>query len=246
MPEARVGSRRLNARRTFCAGSLAAVLLLAACQTVAPPEDTAVIATFADAGVRVAANAPRFVVDTDASEIRLLVYRAGTLARLGHNHVITGRVRGEIRAGEGTADSSFRLAIPVDSFVVDLPSARAEEGAEFAADVDDDARQGTRNNMLGKDVLDAANRPLIEIDSVALSGPRWNPTVLARVTLRGVTRDLRFPAAVMQDGDRITVVAGFRIRQTDFEMHPLSVFGGGIRVRDAIDIRLRLAARRAS
>jgi polyisoprenoid-binding protein YceI len=242
MPEARVGSRR----RTFWASTCMAALLLAACQAVAPPEDSAVMATSTDAGVKVAANAPRFVVDANASEIRLLVYRAGALARLGHNHVITGRVRGEIRAGEAAADSSFRLEIPVDSFVVDLPSARAEEGAEFVADVAEDARQGTRNNMLGKDVLDAANRPLIEIDSVALSGPRWNPTVIARVTLRGVTRDLRFPAAVMQDGDRITVVAGFRIRQTDFDMHPLSVFGGGIQVRDAIDIRLRLAARRAN
>lgn len=239
------GNRRVIGRQSFFASAICAVLLVAACQTIPSPEDTAVVTTSTAAEARVSPDAQRFVVDSDASEIRLLVYRAGPLARLGHNHVVTGRVRGEIRAGNVAAESSFRIEIPVDSFVVDSRSARAEEGGEFAAEVSEEARQATRNNMLGKDVLDSANRPLIEISSVALTGPRWNPTVLARATLRGVTRDLRFPAAVMQVGDLVTVVASFRIRQTDFELLPLSVLGGGLRVRDAIDIRMHLSARRA-
>jgi hypothetical protein len=222
------------------------LLILAACQTVPPSEDTAVIAAPVAARVKVPAEAPRFLVNSDASEIRLLVYRAGQLARFGHNHVISGRVRGEIRAGERADDSGFRLEIPVESFVVDPPAARAEEGEEFTSEVSEQARQGTRDNMLGKDVLDSASRPLIEIDSIALAGPRWNPTVLARATLRGVSRDLRFPAAVMQQGDVLTVIANFRIRQSDFEMTPFTVLGGAIQVRDAVDIRLRLVARRAN
>jgi hypothetical protein len=211
-----------------------------------PPEDTAVIATPVAAGVKVPAEAPRFLVDTEASEIRLLVYRAGPLARFGHNHVISGGVRGEIRVGERADDSGFRLEIPVESFVVDPPAARAEEGEEFASDVSEQARQATRDNLLGKDVLDSASRPLIEIDSIALAGPRWNPTVLARATLRGAIRDLRFPAAVVQQGDVLTVVASFRIRQSDFELTPFTALGGAIQVRDVVDIRLRIVARRAN
>ena len=245
MSDARVRDRRIPARRTSVAVSLSLLLLLAACQTVPPPEDTAVVATSTAAGAVVAADAQRFVVDADASEIRLLVYRAGALARLGHNHVISGRVRGEIRAGRNAAGSGFRLEIPVESFVVDAPASRAEEGAEFAAAVDDDAREGTRKNMLGANVLDAANHPLITIESVALSGPRWSPAVLARASLRGTTRDLRFPAAVVEANDRMTVVATFRIRQTDFAIRPFSILGGGLQVGDAIDVRLRLVARRA-
>lgn len=68
--------------------------------------------------------------------------------------------------------------------------------------------------------------------------------VLARVTLHGTTRSLRFPAAVVQQGDVINVIAGFRIRQTDFGLAPFSILGGGLQVRDAIDIRVRLVARR--
>ncbi len=210
-----------------------------------PPEESAVIATPAAAGVKVPAESPRFLVDSEASEIRLLVYRAGPLARFGHNHVISGRVRGEIRAGERAADSGFRLEIPVESFVVDPPAARAEEGEEFASEVSEQARQATRDNMLGKDLLDSASRPLIEINSIALAGPRWNPTVLARATLHGATRDLRFPAAVMQQGDLLTVVASFRVRQSEFDLTPFTALGGGLQVRDPIDIRLNLVARRA-
>lgn len=194
----------------------------------------------------VAPEAPRFAVDPQASEVRMLVYRDGPLARFGHNHVLVGRVEGEVRAGGTAPGSAFRLEIPVGSFAVDPPAARAEEGAEFAAEVSEQARKGTRENMLGGEVLDAGRYPYLRIASVALAGPRWNPTVTARVTLRGVSRDVRFPAAVFQNGDAIEVIASFRVRQSDFGLKPFSVFGGGLLVRDAIDIRVRVIARRAT
>src|SRR5467141_1125305 len=167
------------------------VLLAAACQTLPPPGETAVLAEPVRADVNVPSAAPRYSVDPQASEIRLLVYRDGPLARFGHNHILVGRVHGEIRAGDAAAASGFRLEIPVDSFMVDPPAARAEEGDEFSAQVSDPARRDTRENMLGADMLDAAKHPLIRIESIALAGPQWGPTVTARVTLRGVVRDLR-------------------------------------------------------
>ena len=230
--------------QTGLAALLFPLLLLAACQTVSPPpEDSAVLAAPSGAGATLSASAPRFVVDPGASEIRLLVYRAGPLARFGHNHVIIGPARGELRAGESAGSSGFRLEIPVESLAIDPPAARVEEGEEFASEVSDQARQGTRENMLGKDLLDAAHHPVIRIDSLALAGPRWNPTVLARATLRGVTRELRFSAAVTQQGDQLTVIANFRVRQSDFGISPFATLGGGLQVRDAIDIRIRLVAR---
>lgn len=239
-----VRSNDIQLSQTFWPGILVPSLLLAACQVILPPGETAVVPATPEAPITVSPDALRFAVDGEASEIRLLVYRAGPLARFGHNHVIVGRVRGEIRAAERAAESGFRLEIPVESFIVDPPAARAEEGEEFAAGISEEARQATRDNMLGKDVLDAATRPLIEVRSVALVGPRWNPTVLARVTLRGATRDLRFPAAVMQQDDTLTIVAAFRVRQSDFDLIPFATLGGGLQVSDPVDVRLRLVARR--
>jgi len=221
------------------------VVLAAGCQTVSPPGNTtAVLAEPVAAQPNLHAEAPRFVVDAGVSEVRILVWRDGPLARFGHNHVVVGRPRGELHAGETAAASGFQLEIPVDSFAVDPAAARAEEGPEFSSAVSDQAREGTRENMLGKDVLDAASHPLMRIASLALLGPQWNPTVTARVTLRGATRDVRFPAAVFRQGDTITVVASFVIRQSAFGIEPFSALNGGLRVRDDVDIRIRIVAQR--
>src|SRR5438874_10901168 len=220
------------------------LLLAAACQTLPPPRETAVLAEPVRADVNVPSAAPRYRVDPQASEIRLLVYRDGPLARFGHSHVVVGRVHGEIRAGDAAAASGFRLEIPVDSFAVDPPAARAEEGDEFAAQVSEPARRDTRENMLGADVLDAARHPLLRVESIALVGPQRGPTVTARVTLRGVTRDLRLAAAVLRQDDTLLLVAGFRIRQAQFGIEPITALNDRVRLRDALDSRVRLGARR--
>src|SRR5574341_806669 len=83
------------------------LLLAAACQTPPSPVSTTLPAAPSPAPVSIPSTAPRYVVDAKASEIRLLVYRDGPLARFGHNHAVVGRVRGEIRAGETARGSGF-------------------------------------------------------------------------------------------------------------------------------------------
>jgi polyisoprenoid-binding protein YceI len=219
-------------------------IMLAACQTL-PPAGTATVPP-STANPPASLTGKLYTVDPDASEIRLLVFRDGPMARVGHNHVMAGRVRGELVVSDTAAASGFRIEIPVASLEVDAPASRAEEDDEFAATVSDQARKGTRDNMLGPDVLDAAHFPLIRIESVALRGPRWNPDVAARITVRGKTSELGFPAAVFEQGDTLIVVAAFRVLQTDLGITPYSILGGAIKVRDAIDIRVRLVARAAA
>jgi hypothetical protein len=194
----------------------------------------------------VAPGGKRFVVDAQASEIRLLVYRDGPMARFGHNHVLQAPVRGEIRLADTAAASGFVIEIPAQTLQVDAPLARTEEGAEFAAPVSDQARLGTRDNLLGPEVLDAAHHPMIRIESSALLGPRWNPGVSARITLRGNSSPIHFSAAVLEQPGALTVIANFQVRQSDLGMTPFSVLGGAIRVQDRIDIRVRLLARPAA
>jgi hypothetical protein len=81
-------------------------------------------------------------VDEGQSELRVLVYRAGPLARFGHNHVVVNRaLGGAVNLGDGAAE--FRLNVPVAGFVVDDAQARREEGADFVAEVPDEAKSGT-------------------------------------------------------------------------------------------------------
>jgi hypothetical protein len=230
--------------KTLRRSALFPLLALAACQATPPAEHTAAPASEPRVEARLPVAAQRYTVQSARSEVRLLVFRAGPLARFGHNHVIVGPVRGEIWAGRTSEDSGFLLEIPVEALSVDPVAARAEEGKEFAADVSAEARQGTREHMLGEEVLDAPRYPVIRVESASLAGPRWNPSVIARVTLRGATRELEFPAAVVEQGDRLTVIASFALRQSDFGIEPYSALGGGLRVADEIRVRIRLEARR--
>jgi hypothetical protein len=216
---------------------------LTACQSTLPVETSATAAASGVGGARVG---KRYIVDSQASELRLLVYRDGPMARFGHNHVITGQVRGEITAPDGLAAGGFWIEIPLESLEVDAPAGRTEEGAEFSAPVSDQARKGTRDNMLGAEVLDAEHFPFIRIESDTLIGPRWNPSVGARITVRQTTSELKFPAAVFEQPGSLTVVASFQVLQSTLGLKAFSVLGGAIKVNDRIDVRVRLVARLAA
>ena len=233
---------RVRAATVLSCAAVLAMTVLAGCQGAPSREPGAAVQPAAPA--HVPSGAPRYEVKADQSEIRLLLGREGPLASLGHSHVIIAPVHGELYSADAVASSGFSLEIRVQEFEVDPPAARAEEGPAFASSVPDVARQGTRTNMLGPDVLDAAAFPSIRIESVALSGPRWNPDVSARISIRGTARDIDFPCAVVHAGDDITVIANFTLRQSDIGITPYSVLGGGLQVSDAIRIRARIVARR--
>ena len=57
-------------------------------------------------------------------------------------------------------------------------------------------------------------------------------------------RDLRFRAAVFRQDETLSVVASFRINQSEFGIEPFSALNGGLLVRDPVDIRIRVVARR--
>ena len=223
---------------------LSSILALAACQTL--PDSAAPGNGAAITNVKATHSGQRYRIDTQASQIRLLVYRDGPMARVGHNHVMAGPVTGDIYVSDTAAASGFRIEIPVESLQVDAPALRVEEGVEFAAALSEQARKGTRDNMLGAEVLDAVHHPQIVIESDALSGPRWNPDVSALITVRGKTSTLKFPAAVFEQAGELTVIAAFTVLQTELGMTPYSILGGAVTVRNAIDIRVRLVARPAA
>lgn len=193
-----------------------------------------------------AAQAIRYIVRSEQSELRLLVSRGGRLASLGHNHLIrAGTIDGEIALAPEFARSTFALIIPVADLQVDPPEARREEGADYQALPSAEAIAGTRRNMLGPQVLDGERFGHIKIRSVRISGPAWGPDVSIRVSLRGVERELTVPVAIAQDEQRIVATATFELRQSDFGITAFSVLGGALRVEDVIRVRLRILAEAA-
>lgn len=190
-------------------------------------------------------GAALYGVDARRSVVTLRVYRAGRLAKLGHNHVITSDNESGHAWTDGTPGTSgFEVRIAVAELVVDDPVARAAAGPDFPGELTDAAREGTRNNMLRAEVLDGARHPEIVVRAGSLGGTWDQPAVAASVTLKGVTRSIDVPLAIVRTDDEIVARGAFRVRQSDFGITPFSIGGGAIAVADTVDISFEIHAAR--
>lgn len=185
-----------------------------------------------------------YTVDPDASEVRIHVYRGGSLARLGHNHVMTSRhLVGRIWTHKILERCGFELEFPVAELIVDDPQARAEAGREFPGEIPPSDRAATHKNMLGPAVLDVLRYPKIALRSVHIGGSTLQPDITARISIKGVERDLRIPATVSIADRRLTATGEFDILQSDFGIKPFSVALGALTVQDRLHIVFKIVAR---
>lgn len=226
----------------FTASIALLALLLAACAAPVRPPAEGVTQAVTQAARTVDAVGRQYAVVTEDSELRVLVFADGALARLGHPHVIGGGViSGSIWLAEDFHRSSLELSIDVPAMRVDDPEWRRAEG--FDPHMDGDAIAGTGDNMRSPDVLDAERYPQIVIRSVAVSGPQWQPDVTVEITLRGQTRVLTVPVALDIADGTITATGRFRLLQTEFGIEPFSALGGRLRVADEMLVRFRVLGR---
>ena len=232
-------------RRRLCAAFVACFAsLLAGCAQVKPVPELAqkgvLPPEFPEAYYRQAAaqGKPVFRVDSKTSIVVIEVGRAGSLARLGHDHIVASHdVGGYVVPGDGRADLYFPLA----QLVVDEPALRAEAGFETQPSESDIA--GTRSNMLNS-VLEAERFPfaLIRVSGVD-ARYRAGPINVA-ITLHGTTHAPEVPAQIEASADQLIVSGRFSLDQTDFGITPYSVLGGAIAVRNRLDLRFRILATR--
>jgi hypothetical protein len=191
----------------------------------------------------VPAGAQVLEIDPDRSVVTLLVRRAGPLARLGHNHaIVSSQESGRAWLGPEPQLSGFEIRLPVGAFVVDDPAARSAAGPEFPGELPAEARDGTYRNMLRPEVLDADRHPEIVVQASRVSGTWQQPLVVARITLRGATREIEVPVDLRRDQRMLLARGTLRIRQSDFGITPFSVGGGAIQVADEVDVRFEIVA----
>lgn len=182
-------------------------------------------------------------VDAEHSIVTLRVYRAGRLASLGHNHVITsGTEAGSVWTNGELAGSGFEVRVPVASLVVDDPAARAAAGSAFPGELPEAAREGTRRNMLRPELLDGERYPEIVVRADSLGGTWEQPVVTARLTIKGQARSVEVPLTIQREPGVITSSGAFRILQSDFGITPFSVGGGALQVADEIDVSFEIRA----
>lgn len=195
---------------------------------------------------RTVAGAAHYRVAADDTQIYARVFRAGSMAKLGHNHVVLfPGARGDLYLAEEPGDSLFDLAVPVAGAEVDPPALRARQGREFQSEISDDARSRTRSNMLGEDMLDAAGHPYVVISSSGIEGSFDDLRVTFDITIRDATRRRTAPVSVRRDEDGLRAEGRLELLQSDFGIEPFEVLGGALRVEDRVELVFTVAAERA-
>jgi hypothetical protein len=219
-----------------------ALLLLAGC--AAPPRGEAPpAAPPAPAKPAAAAEAWQVV----GSMLTVRVYRDGPMQKLGHNHLITSeKLAGTVLLREPLTESGFELSLPLESLVVDDEIARSQAGGEFAAPVPQKDRDGTRHNMLGEKLLDAAQHPEMRLAAESISGQPGGYQARVRVSLAGGEHLVTAPFTVTIEGNKLKAHAAFRLTHADVGLVPFTVALGVLKVRDEFEVDLALEARRGS
>lgn len=220
-------------------------VLLAACAPqvrVAPPEPPPAARALPgdfprEAYEQAAARGQRiYRIDPDRSLVAITVRRGGSLARLGHDHIVASRgTQGYVAPDEGRAD----IYLPLDALSVDEPALRAEAGFDTQPGESDIA--GTRANMLDK-VLDTARFPFALIHVSKPANTPAGTQMNVAITLRGVTRSFDTAALLQSDDAGITATGLLEFNQSDFGIVPFSILNGAIQVQDRLSLRFRILA----
>jgi hypothetical protein len=176
---------------------------------------------------------PVFRIDPARSLLVIEARRGGSLARLGHDHVIAAHdLQGFIAPQQRRSDLYLRL----DDLVVDEPELRAEAKLTTHPSADDIA--GTRRNMLS--AFEAEQHPfaVVHIDEIG------EDDVRAAISLHGATRTQDLPVRIERGADEIAVAGELALRQSDFGIKPVSVLGGALQVADEVAIRFSIRGQR--
>jgi polyisoprenoid-binding protein YceI len=185
-----------------------------------------------------------FRVVPEESLLTILVFRGGALAKAGHNHVIASRtLNGTAWVPENVSRASFEVQVPVTEFTIDEPALRALEGSDFASDVPDSAREGTKKNMLSENMLDGARFPQMTLRSERMEAGSEGILAHVSVTIRGETRTVVTPLRYELKGDEVTAKGEMRLKQTDLGLTPFSLLGGALRVEDEMTVKFSVLAR---
>ena len=182
------------------------------------------------------------------ADLRVRVYRAGRLKRLGHNHIVSSTSLAGLANRDG-AD----LYLPAAALTVDDPALRADAGPGFEKLPSERDIAGTRANLLGPSLLDATRYPYIEARirnesggfELPAPGGSTQTIVLATVRLAGATTTVSWPVSIRRvTPTDVEVTGAVTLSHTDLGLTPFSALAGAISVAEDLELAVRMTWQR--
>ena len=197
-----------------------------------------VVSAFALSSGTARAEPHAYTIDPTASRIVVHVGKTGLFGFAGHEHEVVAPLnRGALVVDPYHVEASAAdLELDARSLVV---TGRGEPRKDLAK---------VQETMVGPDCLDAGHFPEIRFVSKAISATRpasggLDVTVSGTLTLHGVSRVIAVHLLADLGGDQLVAKGTVTLKQTAFGIKPISV-AGVVKVKDEVQIELRLIARR--
>lgn len=180
----------------------------------------------------------RYLVDGKGSRFIARAFATGLLSAFGHDPTISiPEFEGEARVNlNALGESSLHLVIQAASLTV-------------TGDINDKDRNEI-NRRMHDEVLESDGYPEITYECSKLSasqtgeGQYW-VALNGELSMHGVTRSQPISARVTVNGDTLQAAGDFSVRQSDYEIKPVSAAGGTVKLKDEIKLSFEITARRA-
>ncbi len=179
----------------------------------------------------------RFVMDSRRSRFTVQTFATGLLSAMGHNptigiHTFSGEVGFD---PDGPEAGPLRLIIQAGSL-------------EVLDDVSDRDRR-EMEKVMKNEVLEVARYPQIAYEASGievrrLSESLYTATIDGELSFHGVTRRQPLVARIAGSGDMLRASGDFTLKQSDFQIKPISVAGGALKLKDELRFVFEMIARR--
>jgi polyisoprenoid-binding protein YceI len=185
----------------------------------------------------VATGGSKYAINPTVSRFTVQAFASGLLSAFGHNPKITIRdLKGEIQFDPAQiANSTMHLVVRADSLTV-------------VDNISDKDRRDIETDMREK-VLETTKYPEIVFDVASVSanqseGSQTGVTLNGQLSLHGVTRPQKVPATLAVTGDMLRAFGEFFLRQSDYNIKPVSAVAGGLKVKDEVKFTFDIVARK--
>jgi polyisoprenoid-binding protein YceI len=179
----------------------------------------------------------RYSIETKSSTFTIRAFTTGLLAAFGHNPTIAvPDIEGEVLLDpDAIEQSSVRMVAHSASLTV-TDDISAKDREEI-------------NHRMHDEVLESDSFPEIVYESSRVSasktgeGQFW-AAITGELTLHGVKRNQPISVRLALNGTTLRATGEFSVRQSDYEIRPVSAVGGAVKIKDELKLSFDITARK--
>lgn len=183
-------------------------------------------------------TAALYVIDARRSRFTVQAFATGILSAMGHNPTISIRTfAGQVEFDPDTLQSGeFRLSIQAGSLSI-------EEDIS-----DKDRREMER--MMKNDVLEIEKYPEIQFEAPSpisinrIDSSLFSATLNGTLSLHGICRTESIPVRILTMGEMLRASGEFTLKQSNYQIKPVSVAGGALKLKDELKFSFEMVANR--